>query len=445
MGQEETEKQVDELEKANVLLSEGRHEQCLETLRAYWLKNPQDKKVIELASKLMKEADQEEIASCLTILAQSASDGQKDHSGFDKVPEKVFEAGYKLIDIREFELAEMLLKIASSLAPDDPTVHYELAFAMMSQAKYAKAARHFELVRKIEEDFDTVLNLSACYSLSREFDKSKELIKRLEQLATSEEEKYELQHRKYVLKRQEQLRKKSNLTVRDWLYVLYGTVLLYEPDDEDDSDTNPDKRVTESLKKIAATLMVLKGLLEGLRLAPEAIEFYSPTARPLSAIMARVFDLPLGHYQGPDRPDHALMLMDWAPEIIGPHKSFITNDKNRSIFCYGLPSNMPLPLIPDIVGHFRDGITLPWKGESRATLEESESDTDPEEVIPEILEKAFNLESDPEVLKVIHESISYYVDKREYLILGNDTNFPHRPEYSAEVPGRLRHGQIDVL
>ncbi|HMP50433.1 MAG TPA: hypothetical protein PKD05_02670 [Candidatus Melainabacteria bacterium] len=430
----------EELKKATTLLEEGRHEKCLEVLRQCWLKNPEDAKTVELLSRLMKDADQEELSNSLKALSgNKTASGQDEHLDLEKEPEKVFEAGYKLIDIREFELAEMLLKKASAMAPDDPTVHYELGFAMMSQAKYAQAARHFELVRKIEEDFDTVLNLSACYSLARDFKKSKELINRLEKLAVTDEEKYEYQHREFVLKRQEQLKKKTVLTRRDWLYILYGSILLFDPEEEDD-DGQPkaERKSTESYKKIASTMMVLKGLLEGLRLAPEAVEFYSPTSRPLSAVLARLFDLPLGHYQGPDRPDHALLLMDWAPEIIGPHKTFVPNDKNRSLFCYGLPTSMPLPLIPDLVGHFDDHIVLPWKGESRATLDDTDTEKDPEEVIPEILERAFNLESDPDILKIIHESISYYVDKREYLVLHNSENFPHRPEYSAEVPGHIR-------
>lgn len=435
---EEKEVMNEELKKAQALLEEGRHDACLKVIRNYWLENPKDIQAIEIIAKLLKEADQNEIAGSLDSLLAAKAEDDETVCNLESIPEKVFETGYKFIDIREFELAEMLLKVCASQAPDDPGVHYELAFSMMSQAKYELAARHFELVRKIEEDFDTVLNLSACYSLAREFKRSKEMIKKLETLATTDEEKYELKHRRNVLKRQEHLKKKKVLTTRDWLFILYGSLLLYddiEEESESENGNDSEKRPeSEPIIKIASTLVVLKGVLEGLRLTPEAIEFYSITARPLSAIMARLFDIPLSAYKGPDRPDHALMLMDWAPEIIGPHKSFVPNDKNRSTFAYGIPSNMPLPLIPDIIGHYKDELLLPWKGESKATLNEDESDMDPEEAIPEILEKAFNLESDPDVLRVIHDSIAYYVDKRELLVLCNNDNFPHRPEYSAEVP-----------
>lgn len=419
-----------ELEKARVLLKEGRHDSCLEVIRAYWLDNPQDIQAIDLMQKLMTEAEQKEIAGCLENLKRLKTEDDENLAQFEKSPEKVFEAGYKMIDLREYGLAEMLLKFCATFAPDDPSVHYELAFSMMSQAKYELAARHFELVRKIEEDFDTVLNLSACYSLASNFKRSKEMIKRLEKLANSDEEKYELNHRRMVLKRQEQLKKKTNLSPRDWLYILYGSMLLFD----DQREPNNENRESESFIQIAKSLMVLKGVLEGLRLAPEAIEFYSPTSRPLSAILATLFDVPLSAYKGPDRPDHALMILDWAPEIIGPHKSFVHNGSNRSIFSYGLPSNLPLPLIPDIVAHFSDTILLPWTGESQGTLNEGEADLTPEEAIPEILEKAFNLESDPDVLKIIHDAIAYYVDKRELLVIANNDGFPHRPEYSAEVP-----------
>ena len=427
----------EKLEQARALFKEGRHDSCLETIREYWLDNPRDKEAVEIVSRLMKEAEQIEIAGSLEKLIKTVKDDDNGSVDLEKVPEITFEVGYKLIDIREYELAEMLLKTCVSATPDDPTVHYELGFTMMSQAKYDLAARHFELVRKLEEDFDTVLNLSACYTLGKQFDKSKELISQLEVLANTEEEKYELKHRRCVLKRQESLKKKAQMTTRDWLYILYGTILLFD-DEEESSPPEKQEREAESFRETARSLLVLKGVLEGLRLEPEAIEFYSPTSRPLASILARLFDIPLSAYKGPDRPDHALILMDWAPEIIGPHKSFIPNDGNRSMFAYGIPSNMPLPLIPDVVAHVKDSLLLPWKGESQATFKEEEAELTPEDAIPEILEKAFNLESDPDVLRVIHDSIAYYVDKRELLVISNNEAFPHRPEYSAEIPSRTR-------
>ncbi|MBZ0187430.1 MAG: hypothetical protein K8F91_14380, partial [Candidatus Obscuribacterales bacterium] len=93
-----------------------------------------------------------------------------------------------------------------------------------------------------------------------------------------------------------------------------------------------------------------------------------------------------------------------------------------------------LPLIPEIIGHFSNDLLLPWSGESQITLEESDQARTPEEVIPEILEKAWNLESDPDALKVTQDLVEYYSDKLNLLVICNNESFPIRPEYSAEIP-----------
>lgn len=428
------------LEKARKLLAEGRLDNCLAVVKPLWLAQPDDTEIISMMVDLLQQAEEFEACQALTTLLAKMKGNGEAPSQLDACAREVFEAGYRLIDVRQYELAAMLLAICAREAPDDPTVHYELGFTLMSLSRYEEAAEHFERVRSIEEDFDTVLNLSVCYCLCREVRKAASMIGRLDSLASSEEERGELRHRKQVQSRMEKLAGKAKLNARDWFFILYGTILLFDPEDHGfkqlklDQAKGTSKKTPESYTKIAFTLLVLKGVLEGLRWPPEAIEFYSPTSRPLAAILARLADLPLNSYQGPDRPDHALMLMDWASEIIGPHESFVSNDSNRSIFAYGLSTREALPLIPDIVAHFSDNITLPWTGESRITLEDGQG-ISPEEVIPEILERAWNLESDPDVLKAIQDLVQYYSDKRDLLVIHNTERFVNRPEYSAEIPG----------
>jgi hypothetical protein len=254
----------------------------------------------------------------------------------------------------------------------------------------------------------------------------RKIIARLEKLAKDEDEKLELAHRKVVLQRLDKLRWKPELSNRDWLYALYGTVVLRQDSDTTGSDTEP---LVENYKSIAATMLVAKGVLEGLRHSPEVVEFYSPNSRPLAAVLARLLDVPLESYKGPDRPDRALMVIDWGSEIIGPHEAFSINSANRSIFAYGLSKTEPLPLTPDMVGHFAFGLKLPW-----SYLDSSQPGAvDPESAIPEILERAWDLESNPDIVKAINDTVEYYSDKHDSIVLGN-TRFPQRPEFSAEVP-----------
>jgi len=144
--------------------------------------------------------------------------------------------------------------------------------------------------------------------------------------------------------------------------------------------------------------------------------------------------LPLDSYRGPDRPDQALLVMKWASDIVGPHQVFQGNASNRMIFAYGLTRKEPLPLVPDVISHFADKLVLPWSDDTE--IEEGGSSCAPEEAIAQVLERAWNMEHDPDILKAVQDAIEYYADKRPLLVMSNCANFPVRPEYSAEVPGK---------
>ncbi len=430
--------------KARALLEEGRLDNCLGVLKEHWLKKPGDSATILLFSQLLKQMQKNELAESLAVLADSVKrEDSWDERRGELWARQVFETGYQLIDIRLYDLAVMLMRRCLDESPDDPTLNYELGFALMSLGRYEDAIKHFDTVAQEHEDFDTVLNLAVCFSLTRQLRRTKSAISSLDKLAKSDDEKLELLHRKMVLQRLDQLRWKQDLTARDWMYCLYGSILAVESDAKPEGPGPAVRGIyntrEETHTSIARTLLIVKGVLDGLRLTPEAIEFYSPTSRPLAAILARLFDLPLDSYRGPDRPDQALLVMDWAPEIIGPHDVFSSNQNNRTIFAYGMSSNQPLPLTPDMVAYLSDALTLPWKihrkSDGVVTPELSVSDEpDPDESIPLILEKAWNMESEPRVMQIIGDTVSYYADKRDYCVYGNPTRFSQRPEFSAEIP-----------
>ncbi|MGH9550076.1 MAG: hypothetical protein ACRD3W_11905, partial [Terriglobales bacterium] len=172
--------------------------------------------------------------------------------------------------------------------------------------------------------------------------------------------------------------------------------------------------------------LVLRGLIEGLRIELEVIEYYNPQSRPLARLLAESMELPCDSYRGPDRPDRALLVMASAADIIGPHDAFIETSDQRIIFAYGLPVREPLPLVPDIVGCMIDPCTMPWDEKARgANLDK---------LIASMLDKTRHLELDTEILRQVQDAVEYYDAKRELLLCGNNDKFPERPEYTAEIP-----------
>lgn len=450
MTETTSEEQVPEpLLEARRLLDEGMLELCLSTLKAYWLDHELDSRAIIMFAELMNEAGRIEISRKLKRLGEllesnsnkdvfnSGADDSKtkapdaepkeskdkvdnetdaNNSSADDIPYAMFEAGFGLIDLRQHELAVMLLERCLKLMPNEPTVNYEIAFSLMSLAKFDEAIKHFNIVLVDNEDFDTVLNLSVCHTLTRNLPEARKLIEKLATLTHEEDEQRELQHRRLVLKRLELLGNKQTLTPRDWQFVLYGGILLRTGENHEHQ--------REDLVSIASTLAILKGLLEGLRIEFEAVEYYNPNARPLARILAELMEIPCDSYKGPHRPDRALLVMAWATDIIGPHQAFVEHMQSRSIFSYGLTWHEPLPVAPEIAGLLADNAIMPWEDTRTESVEE---------LVAKILERARDLDCDPDILKETQEAVEYYDSKRELLVLNNWTTFTDRPEYTAEV------------
>lgn len=417
---------ADKIQKAKQLIADGMYENADQLLAPLWLKNSEDLEVIATYVLLMNECGRAEQGAKLKRLLQvmsgletDAADGGDDDDGMSeekRLPYAFFEAAFALIDVRKFELAVMLLKKCSEVQPDDPTVNYELGFALMALGRVKEAIKHFEYSFKEIPDFDTTLNLSVCYVLTRDSAKAKQLTSKLASLAKDSDEIREVNHRQMVLKRLESLANKKTLSTQDWLYILYGSALLSNRDN---------KGQQEEPKGIAEILLCLKGFLEGLSLEVETIEYYNTQSRPLAKILSELMELPMDSYKGLNRPEHCLLIMDWATDLIGPHEVFIENTDKRIIFAYALTKSEPLPLVPDIVGCLVDEPVMPW---DQKTREETLQST-----CMKILDKARDLEADPDIVKSTTDLTLYYEPKRRDIVVRNPKVFPERPEYSAEI------------
>jgi tetratricopeptide (TPR) repeat protein len=394
-------------------------EQALAVVKENLLENLANGDALILLAKVLLEVGRGETARKVEALAdqvRAAESAGKSALDDKNIVKTLFAAAYALSDIRQFDLSAKMLNESVRLAPDEPVVQYELAFALMCLNRFSDALAHFEAAAVELNDFDTNLNLAVCHTLMRNLKAAHERLDRLPALASTEEERKELAHRKMVLKRLESLGNRSELTARDWLYVLYGSVLLR---------TQPSPS-TDSINEVAESMLFLRGVLEGLRMEIEIVEYYNPSSKPLARILSELMDIPFDSYKGPDRPEKTLLMMAWATDMIGPHRALIDISDHRTMFAYGLPRHEPLPLIPEIVCSLTNDFPVPWS--------EQKGSGYVNEVIEKILQRARHVETDPNVLRVTQECVDFYHLKREWLLLGNDEAFPERPEYTAEIP-----------
>jgi tetratricopeptide (TPR) repeat protein len=444
-----------DLQRADQLITAKNYDQALAVLRRYWLNHPQDCVAVRLLSRAMKALGKADLAGNLYRLSE-----QEQALSDDLV--NLCEAGANLIDAREMQLAVMVLQHCAAKLPDDPTVAYELGFALMALNKFAAAIPYFEksMLEKSTDDFDTRLNLCVCHQLTRDVTKARQQLDKLKACAQTEEQKNELAHRHLVDKRLERFQKKSTLTPRDWAFILYGTVVLSEPSLDELSiakvahmkrnqseisglitDTAGKSGATEpDYKAIAWTLLVLEKLLNALGYEFDLIEFYSPLSRPLAEAIAHKLDLPAKSFRGETNTDRSLMLMAWAPNIIGPHQSFTRNGRKRILFSYGLSTTQPLPLTPDVVAEFCTHLRLPWAESAdedtvhRATPGKVDlPDLEQAKAADQIVAAIAELESQPEMIQTVEELTNYYLPKVEQLVLGNPEVFKERPTYTAEI------------
>lgn len=406
------------ISEAKQLFETGEYEKCRDLLTTLWLENPFDQPAIELYATLMWEVGQKESAKRIEALAKALKEPVPPY----KHHQHLFEVGYALVDMRQYRLATRILSELVKEVPNDPLINYELGFSLMCMKDFENAIKYFEKFLEQGGDFDVVLNLCVCYTLLQNEAKAAEALKTLEKLVGSDEEKLELAHRQLVLKRLGQFKdtaKRRKLNARDWFYILYGSILL-----------RPGKKLPTGrleMRQIASTLVVLKGLLSGLSVEEEGVEFYSLRSKPMAAVFAELLEVHVDAYRGPDRPDRCLMMMSWTTDILGPHQVFVENVDQRGLFAFAISPDEPLPIVPDIIAFTSPDVLMPWEGKESNVREL-------EKQIAQLLEMAQNLECDPDLIQETQEALDYYQDKRDYLVFSNSPKFANRPEYTAELP-----------
>lgn len=423
------------LRQAELLLEAGDRAGSFLLVKDYWLNHFDNQAAIFLLARILASSNKRDLADKLKQLPQPAL-GETDQARL------LFEIGYMFIDEREFELAAVVLKRCTDLVPAAFDAHYEMGFALMNLRRFTESIKHFEIALQNTEDFDTRLNLSVCYTLTRELTKARSCIDAMAQSKLSPEEQKELDLRLHVLRRMEKFTAEKELKMRDWFYILYGGVLFNESLPRDFKGNL--RQAPADYHAVASTLLILKFLLQELGHEIDVIEYYSYRSRPLAEALAHLMDISVDSFGGADRPERSLLLMCWASDIVGPHKVFTANNGRRTLFAYGLSSQEPLPVTPDVVGCIAEQCDMPWfsllNEANLADRTEKQIKDHPtyNEIrnlaVTKIIERAADIESNPEIIEQVSTLTKYYRSKRGLLTILNSAVFTERPEYTAEIP-----------
>jgi len=397
-------KSTEGLAEAERCFQEKKYDTCFLHLKSYWLENFNDVQAVQLFSQLMQALEHKDLSQSFAKLCTD--------TGVTDDPKLLFETGYRLIDTRQYELATLLLKRCTEIVPDDPALNYELGFVLMLQKKFSEAIPFLEKSFAHEMTFDTALNLCACFALCRRINDARGLLLRMSKLTETDEERAAVIEQENTLKRLEHFAGQADLDARDWMYALYGSVLL-ETDD---------KQGLQEYEDIARTLLLLKNFV-GAGEMFTAIEYFNMKARPLAECLAKMLGVGVQSYKGPGQAGRVLTVIANGDDIIGPHRSFLTNADERALFVYSLGVE-PLPLVMELTGRLADA-PLPWDNEAGLTEFKANG-----EKLSQIALRLENEDIKAEAVKLT----AYYQKKNALLLWRNAKTYPQRPQYTAEIP-----------
>ncbi len=114
---------------AQKLLDDGKLEECLAAVKAHWLKNPDDSQAVILMARLMNDA----LGAAIWLANSNAFPmhfpPRRSATTSSDLTSDMFETGHGLIDVRQHELAAMLLEHCAKIHPNEPVINYELGFS----------------------------------------------------------------------------------------------------------------------------------------------------------------------------------------------------------------------------------------------------------------------------------------------------------------------------
>ncbi len=330
---------------------------------------------------------------------------------------------YALINLNDYEVAVIFLQDLLKELPDDIFLNYEYGFVSLLTGKYSQAVNFFEKVLNQEKSFDTVLNLIIGNIYLFNMDKLTIYLNLLKELALNPDEKTELANvNKITLRLQEYTNLKNIKNYRDWLYILYGNILLvdFKLDKAKFNEYEP------NLVEILTHIYILKRFFEALNISLELFEYFDDDSHILAQLFALIFELPVEKVSTEIKNAKCMLIVSNPHKIKEVYHNYTKINNNQIIYFYSLPFSSALPIIPAIVNCITDKLNLPFAQIGYGTKEYNDLMIKAKDMIN-------NIETDCDSALKIQQLIEYYELRQPNLILENQDVFKDYVQYHGEL------------
>ncbi len=330
---------------------------------------------------------------------------------------------YELINLNDYEIAIIFLQDLLKVLPDDIFLNYEYGFVLLLTGEYRQSMHYFEKVLNKEKSFDTVLNLIIGNIYLLNMDKLTIYQNLLKELASNPDERTELANvNKIILRLQEYPSLKNIKNYRDWLYILYGNILLVDFK----SDKAMFNEYKPNLVEILTHIYILKRFFEALNISLELFEYFDEDSHILAQLFALIFELPVEKVSTEIKNAKNMLIVSNPHKITEVYHNYNKINNNQIIYFYSLPFSSALPIIPAVVNCITDKLNLPFTQISYGTKEYHDLMIKAQDLVN-------NIETDCNSAIKIQQLIEYYELRQPNLILENQDIFKDYVQYHGEL------------
>ncbi len=245
----------------------------------------------------------------------------------------------------------------------------------------------------------------------------------MKELALNPDEKTELANvNKITLRLQEYTNLKNIKNYRDWLYILYGNILLvdFKLDKAKFNEYEP------NLVEILTHIYILKRFFEALNISLELFEYFDDDSHILAQLFALIFELPVEKVSTEIKNAKCMLIVSNPHKIKEVYHNYTKINNNQIIYFYSLPFSSALPIIPAIVNCITDKLNLPFAQIGYGTKEYNDLMIKAKDMIN-------NIETDCDSALKIQQLIEYYELRQPNLILENQDVFKDYVQYHGEL------------
>ncbi|MDI7275891.1 MAG: tetratricopeptide repeat protein [Anaerolineae bacterium] len=272
-----------------------------------------------------------------------------------------FSLGHVLVDLGQPQAAIDAFRRCLALAPGDPAVGYEIAYARYSAGDYSAALEDLQpLLAACSDDWELHHLAGSCRLSLGHYQAAQEAFERALELLPPGEEDSDLQEALQVALRYREFAALEPSDVKARLYAEYGVVCLGTlGDDGVHIAAQPRDRV--SYQDLARTLQRFHALRLRWRWGFDAVVSVDERSMPLAVALAQSMRVPIVR---PERaPRAGLTLLVWAtvglPELLGVVSERVPG---RYISFAATTDEASLErVVPDVIGLVSSArVSLPW-------------------------------------------------------------------------------------